>query len=65
MVYEKASKLRGEGSRRRSCCTNFMVEAVSARGLPKLSLEGATEGRFRLVSHFGPDFRYTPRRILK
>src|SRR4051812_12953106 len=43
----------------------FMVKAVLARGGPKLTFECATEGRFRLVSHFAGNFRDTPRRILK
>src|SRR5262245_33679716 len=41
----------------------FMVEAVLARRFPEFTFECATEGRFRFVSHFAGDFRYTPRRI--
>lgn len=43
----------------------FMLEAVAARGLTKLTFERAIEGGFRLVSHFTGDFRYTAGRILK
>src|SRR4051794_15466407 len=43
----------------------FMSEAVTAGGNPELPFECAVEGRFRLVSHFAGDFRYTPRRVLQ
>src|SRR5579883_1606137 len=43
----------------------FLLEAVAARRIPKLTFESATEGRFRLVSHFSRNFGNAARRILQ
>lgn len=40
--------------------SEFMLQAIAARGFTKLTFERAIEGGFRLVSHFSGDFRYLP-----
>ena len=55
----------GELSSERPAKGPFMLEAVAAGRLPKLTFECAVEGRFRLISHFAGNFRYSPRRVLK
>jgi hypothetical protein len=42
-----------------------MLPAMLAGRLPKLTLEGAIEGRLRLVSDCGGDLGNTPWRILE
>ena len=41
----------------------FMIAAVAARRLPKLTLECPIESSFGFVSDIGGDFRHAPRRV--